>query len=120
MWPRRSKKILIVDDEALVSRLLVKFVNRDGNQAYEARSVSEALSVFEAHKPFDAILCDLDLGGERGWDVVEQIYALQPSIIIVMLTGHHDVGLGPPGLPYSVIRKPFTPSELKAILDSLW
>lgn len=120
MWPKRSRKILVVDDEVMVSRLLVKFINRDGHQAYEARSALAALSVFHAHRPFDAVLCDLDLGGDSGWDVVKEIHGLQPTIVVVILTGHHDVGIGPPGLPYSVIRKPFTPTDLKATLDSLW
>lgn len=120
MWLKRARKVLIVDDEPLIRRVLSRFLNKDGVEVIEAESVKTALSVFHLNKPIDALLCDLYLGADSGWNVAESIYALQPTITIVMLTGCYDAGVAPVGLPYTVLNKPFSPDALRSALQGLW
>lgn len=104
----------------MIRRLLTRFLTSGGHQIYEAETSAQALSVFQAHKPFDALLCDLRLGAENGWVVAKMIFDIQPTIAVLMLTGCLDAGVPPDGLLYSVMTKPFTPNALKTALERLW
>lgn len=115
----QNKKILVVDDEEMICRVLTRFLGRDGHEVYAAGNAVDALSLFRKHGPFDVLLCDLHLGEDDGWAVAEQVSKLQPNIVIIVLTGYLDTGHSPPGLIYSVLNKPFTPSQLKDVLGEL-
>jgi|SRR5688572_26740318 len=120
MWSKPGKRVLVVDDEAMIRRLLTRFLTSGGHRVYEAETSAQALSIFQTHKPFDALLCDLRLGAENGWAVAKMIFDAQPTIAVLMLTGCLDAGVPPDGLRYRVMIKPFTPDELKTALERLW
>lgn len=119
----RTKKILVVDDEAVIRGLLIRFLSSEGYEVKTAASSKQALPVYEQDAPFDVLFCDVCLGESRdgnGWSVVEKIRALQPSIKVLMFTGRTTVDVPPSGGTYMIIAKPFTPKSLKAALASLW
>ncbi len=119
MW-QRPKKILVVEDEDLVRRLLCKFLVREGHDVHEASGIEDALPIFEASMPYDALICDVHLGGDSGWSVAEKIRALQPSISVLMLTGLIHKIPPPLGFRHVIMDKPFSPAALKKALGKLW
>src|SRR4051812_14093114 len=84
---RPGKKILIVDDEPLILRVLARWLVQRGYVTYEARCAREALRLFREEQPFHALLCDVRLEMDDGWKLAEQIAAAQSSIHVLMLTG---------------------------------
>jgi two-component system, cell cycle sensor histidine kinase and response regulator CckA len=84
--PRRLR-VLVVDDEALVRRVLTMVLARH-HDVEQAASGEEAMALLDKAS-FDVILCDLMMPGMSGMDVYERIRARQPGLEerIVFITG---------------------------------
>ncbi|MFO7785966.1 MAG: HD-GYP domain-containing protein [Thermodesulfobacteriota bacterium] len=107
-------KILIVDDEEPVQRILTRIVERIGRECATASSAEEARRIM-SQEPFDLVLCDIRLPGESGIDLVGHILADYPQTAVIMVTGVDDpevvekaVDMG----AYGYVVKPFRTSEL--------
>lgn len=77
-----APKILIVDDEAAIRRLLRTSLERAGYRLVEAASAREAMSAVQIDKP-DAVLLDLGLPDRDGLELVPLIKAAGPAIVVV-------------------------------------
>lgn len=75
-------KLLIVDDEAAIRRLLAACLQRGGYQIVEAATAREALSALQIDKP-DAVLLDLGLPDRDGLELVPLIKKAGAAIIII-------------------------------------
>ncbi len=110
-----SEKILVVDDEVKIVRVVRAYLEREGYRVVEAHDGKEALEVARREKP-DLVLLDLMLPEISGWDVCRAL-RLETSIPIMMLTARDDdtdkiVGLELGADDY--LTKPFNPKELVA------
>ncbi len=82
-------RLLIVDDEAAFRRPLRRTLERGGYQVLEASNVAEARAVLEA-EPVELVLCDVNMPGASGLELVRSIAAEHSDTAIVMLTGVDD------------------------------
>lgn len=82
-------RLLLVDDEAMVRRPLRRTLERGGHQVLEASNVAEARAVLEA-EPVELVLCDVNMPGGSGLELIRSIAADHPDTAIVMLTGVDD------------------------------
>ncbi|NJN17366.1 MAG: response regulator transcription factor [Oscillochloris sp.] len=82
-----SARILIVDDEAIVRRVLGDGLSQTGYQVRTAASADEALALL-AQQPVDLLLLDLQLGDRNGIDVLREVRAQRPQLPILILTAH--------------------------------
>ena len=78
-----GERILIVDDEAQVCRLMGRILWQDGHACTLANSVSEARELLEAEE-FQLAICDINLGSESGLDLATEIHASYPDTAILM------------------------------------
>jgi response regulator RpfG family c-di-GMP phosphodiesterase len=83
-------RILIVDDEGPIRRLLQSWVHAEGFEAFEAGSAEQALAVVEAERPIAVAICDLRLPGQDGLWLAEQLRTRHPEIAVVMATAVHE------------------------------
>ncbi|MEZ4778311.1 MAG: sigma-54 dependent transcriptional regulator [Flavobacteriaceae bacterium] len=85
-------KILIIEDEAAIRRVLVKILTEE-NTAYEVLEAEDGLVGIELIKKedFDLILCDIKMPKMDGVEVLEAVKKLKPEIPIVMISGHGDL-----------------------------
>ncbi len=111
------KKILIVDDEPMLVKVLRRFLVHEGHVTYEAGSASEALRLFREEQPFHVLLCDVYLGVDSGWTLAEQLYTKQPSLHIVMVTGAVILHEPEELFPYSLLFKPFNQERLRKVIE---
>ena len=81
-----AKKILIVDDDLAMVRLIAQVLTKKGYEVLEAGSGQEALRLFFAHKP-DLVLMDVVMPGMDGWQTCNRIRDISPTIPIIMLSG---------------------------------
>jgi CheY-like chemotaxis protein len=81
------KKILVVDDEAVVRTMLVRLLERSGYDVIEAESAPEVLPAIEANDDVSLVICDLNLAGASGTDLLESVRARYPELPIVLVTG---------------------------------
>jgi len=109
-----SKRILIVEDEILVSLDLETMVRGAGYSIVgPAFSVTEALNLID-HEIIDACLIDLNLRGEQAVPIVDKLDA--KSIPFIIVTGHLREHLLERHRKKPIVTKPFQAQELLAIL----
>jgi PAS domain S-box-containing protein len=87
--PIRSKRrVLIVDDEAMVSRAVQRVYRRHADVVCE-ESAQDALARLEADEPFDLVICDLMMPDMTGMDLYERLETVRPQVAerFVFMTG---------------------------------
>ncbi|HEY9594087.1 MAG TPA: response regulator [Spirochaetia bacterium] len=82
--------ILIVDDEAGLRNGLSKLLSLEGYATLEAGSAAEARAVLAANE-VHLLLLDLRLGEDDGLALLRELKAEEPSIPVVIITGHGDI-----------------------------
>lgn len=80
-----GKKILVVDDDPILMRLVKGVLNQKGYEVLTAGDGQEALQVIFAHKP-DMVLLDVQMPRMDGWQTCSRIREVS-DIPVVMLTG---------------------------------
>ncbi len=109
------KKVLVVEDEVKIARLVRDYLHQAGFAVLEATDGPGALHLARSERP-DMIVLDLGLPGMDGYDVTRELRA-RSSVPIIMLTARSEesdriVGLELGADDYVV--KPFSPKELIA------
>ncbi len=85
-------KILVIEDEAAIRRVLVKILSEENNK-YEVFEAEDGLLGIEKIKAedYDLVLCDIKMPKMDGVEVLEAIKKIKPEIPIVMISGHGDL-----------------------------
>ncbi len=85
-------KILIIEDEAAIRRVLTKIIAEE-NDAYEVENAEDGIEGLEkiVKADFDLVLCDIKMPKMDGVEVLEKIKKLKPEIPVVMISGHGDL-----------------------------
>ncbi len=85
-------KILIIEDEAPIRRVLTKILSEE-NDTYLVQETEDGLQGIELVKSedFDLILCDIKMPKMDGVEVLEAIKKIKPEIPMVMISGHGDL-----------------------------
>ena len=89
-----SKKILVIDDEELITRSLTNLLERNKFEVFVAKNGQDALIMVEEEK-FDLIISDIRMPGMNGVEVVKNIFSNlektgQRRPPIVFITGYAD------------------------------
>jgi CheY-like chemotaxis protein len=82
-------KVLVVDDDAGIRRLLARMVTSFGYAVREVPSAVEALEVMDS-APADILLCDIAMPGYDGLWLLRQAGGRWPHTAIVIVTAHQD------------------------------
>lgn len=109
-----SDRLLIVDDEEAVRRLLRRILERGGFTCEEAANSDEARSAISSGG-FSVVLTDMNMPGESGLDLIEGLLTEDPDIATIMVTGEDDTALASHALEigaYGYVIKPFEPNEI--------
>jgi cyclic di-GMP phosphodiesterase len=107
-------RILIVDDEPGVREALRRLVANEGHVATVTGNTAEARAELGAGS-FELILCDVNLPGESGLELVHEVVAGRTDIALLMVSGSDDPQLAETALAlgaYGYIVKPFRDSEV--------
>ncbi|WP_340199166.1 sigma-54-dependent transcriptional regulator [Ascidiimonas sp. W6] len=85
-------KILIIEDEAAIRRVLVKILSEE-NEKYQVEEAEDGLVGMEKIKKedFDLVLCDIKMPKMDGVEVLEASRKIKPEIPFVMISGHGDL-----------------------------
>jgi len=85
-------KILIIEDEEAIRRVLVKILTEESKD-YQVFEAEDGLAGTEAIKKsdFDLILCDIKMPKMDGVEVLEAAKKIKPEIPVVMISGHGDL-----------------------------
>lgn len=114
-------KILVVDDEARMRKLVKDFLTIKGYQVIEAGDGEEAVEIFFQQKDTALILLDVMMPKMDGWEVLKTI-RLHSKVPIIMLTARGEERDELQGFDLGVdeyISKPFSPKILVARVEAI-
>ena len=114
-------KVLMVDDESRMRKLVSDFLTRKGYIVIEAGDGEEALDRFYADKDISLVILDVMMPKMNGWDVCREIRK-NSKVPIIMLTAKSDESSELNGFECGAdeyIAKPFSPKILTARVDAL-
>ena len=114
-------KILVVDDEARMRKLVKDFLTIKGYQVIEAGDGEEAVEIFFQQKDIALIILDVMMPKMDGWEVLKTI-RLHSKVPIIMLTARGDERDELQGFDLGVdeyISKPFSPKILVARVEAI-
>ena len=85
-------KILIIEDEATIRRVLTKILSEE-NDSYIVEEAEDGLKGIEKIKneDYDLVLCDIKMPRMDGVEVLEAVKKIKPEIPMVMISGHGDL-----------------------------
>ncbi|SDS01025.1 sigma-54-dependent transcriptional regulator [Winogradskyella sediminis] len=85
-------KILIIEDEAAIRRVLVKILSEENN-SYQVDEAEDGLVGTEKIKKedYDLVLCDIKMPKMDGVEVLEAVKKIKPETPMVMISGHGDL-----------------------------
>jgi len=112
--PDPTYKVLIVDDDPLIRRLISTILSLKGHQCEEANDGMEALEKFTKN-PFDAVITDIRMPGMNGIELTRELLKLQPALPIIVMTGYHGISINEEAIlkrASDFINKPFSLMDL--------
>lgn len=114
-------KILVVDDESRMRKLVRDFLVRQNYEVLEAGDGEEALDIFYEDKGIALIILDVMMPKMTGWEVCREIREIS-AVPIIMLTAKGDENDELQGFELGVdeyISKPFSPRILVARVEAI-
>jgi nitrogen-specific signal transduction histidine kinase len=107
--------ILLAEDDAQVAELVEAMLRDLGHGVRLAENADVALAVLKTGEPFDLLLTDLIMPGDKsGVDLAREAVALRPDLPIILSSGYTgdvlSVAEEPPG---RCLRKPYGPEQLR-------
>ena len=114
-------KILIVDDESRMRKLVRDFLERAGYRVVEAENGLEAMEIFYENKDISLLVLDVMMPKMDGWQVCREVRQ-SSQIPIIMLTARSEERDELQGFELGVdeyISKPFSPKILVARVEAI-
>ena len=114
-------KILVVDDESRMRKLVRDFLEREGFAVLEAGDGQEAVEIFYEHKDIALIILDVMMPHMDGWETCREIRK-DSKVPIIMLTARSEERDELQGFELGVdeyISKPFSPKILVARVEAI-
>ena len=115
------QKILVVDDEARMRKLVSDFLVREGYEVLEAANGEEAMDLFYADKEIVLIILDVMMPKMDGWQALREIRE-SSQVPVIMLTARTDERDELKGFDLGVdeyVTKPFSPRTLVARVNAI-
>jgi len=109
--------VLVVDDEELYRRAVERILRRVGHQVATAPDAAEALHIV-ASEHIDLVLCDVQMPGINGLELVRQVHDLAPDLPCIVMTGYNTPENSLDALQagaYWYLEKPFEQERLDVV-----
>jgi CheY-like chemotaxis protein len=114
-----SRRVLIVDDETNIRRMLRLALESEGYEIEDAEDGAKALTLFGDGTRFDAVLLDQKMPGMDGITTLQQIRERAPNARVIMITAFGSIELAVDAMKLGAtdfLRKPITPEALRSAL----
>ena len=108
-------KILVIDDEESIRRLLKIALTHKGHEVVTAEDGEKGIEAFKETKP-SIVFTDLKMPGMDGLEVLKQIRQIEPDARVIVITGHGDMTSAIKALQLEAsdfINKPITDEALE-------
>jgi DNA-binding NtrC family response regulator len=114
----RKIRVLVVDDDNVLRKLICDQLSRSGFETASAANAQEALEALR-ETDYDVILLDIQMPGLSGLDALRQIRQIEDAPEVIMLTADTSLSTGIEAMrlgAYDYLTKPSTLDEMEAII----
>ncbi|CAN5362931.1 hypothetical protein BH11PSE11_BH11PSE11_20650 [soil metagenome] len=112
-----GRRLLFVEDDLLVSAVVVPALRLAGFEVHEASNGEQALELFNERGPFDVVFSDIVMPGRiNGIDLATHVLQLQPDARVVLATGYSERRITLPGV--EILAKPYDVAEAVELLTA--
>jgi two-component system, OmpR family, phosphate regulon sensor histidine kinase PhoR len=112
--------ILVIDDEQIMRDGCSRILSKDGWAVITAENGARGIDqIKERPEQIGVVLLDLMMPGMSGMEVLDQVRAIQPNLLIIVITGYATVESAVEAMKkgaYDFIPKPFTPDQLRIVV----
>jgi CheY-like chemotaxis protein len=118
----RGERLLLVEDEPLVRKLLEQLLSRAGYQVASSSDPVEALAMVQRDAGFEVVVTDVVMAGMMGPELAARIEAVRGPVPTIFMSGHTEdefIRSGVLGKHQRYMPKPFTPAELLVAVRTL-
>jgi len=112
-------KLLIIDDEENLLKLLKINLKRDGREIETAKTAGEGIRKYRDDL-FDVVLCDIGLPDKDGIEVLKNLKEIKSQTPVIMITAHGSVDTAITAMKngaYDYIQKPFEAEEIEFVIE---
>ena len=117
----RIDRILIVDDDNALRRMLVDYLTTEGYTALGTRSIQQATEALR-NDFFDLVISDLRLEDGSGLELLKQLKQLSPRSYGILMTGYATMESAVEAIRiglFDYLIKPILPAQLDLVLQRL-
>jgi len=114
----KTSRILVVDDEDSLRRVLQVQLEQDGYSVVTAASAQQAFSLLQL-RGYDLVITDLRMPGLSGVEVLKQVKSQYPETVVIVLTAFGSVETAVEAMKagaYDFLTKPVHPDELSLVV----
>uniref|UniRef100_UPI0040487424 sigma-54-dependent transcriptional regulator n=1 Tax=Polaribacter sp. TaxID=1920175 RepID=UPI0040487424 len=114
------QKILVIEDEAAIRRVLKKIISEE-NELYEVFEAEDGLQGMEMimNEDYDLVLCDIKMPKMDGVEVLEKAKKLKPELMMVMISGHGDLDTAVQTMRMGAFDYISKPPDLNRLLNTV-
>ena len=112
-------KILLIDDERNINRMMSLALETGGHESVSVESGAGALRQMQK-TPFDLAFLDVRLAQEDGLEVLGRLRRADPKLPVVLITAHGSIPMAVEAMRRGAadfITKPFTPEQVRLIVE---
>lgn len=117
--PTTRMRVLLVDDDALISMSTAAMLEDLGHEVIEANSGQNALEILRAGQPVDLMITDFAMPGMNGAQLALETRRLFPQLPILLATGYAEMPKGA-NIELPRLGKPYSPTELAREINRLF
>ncbi len=117
--PGAPPTIVVIDDDRAMRLSCIKILTKVGFRVEAFETGSAGLEVMASLKP-ELALVDLKMPGIGGMEVIARVNELDPRIVIIVITGYATIDTAVEAMKagaYDFVPKPFSPDELRLIVN---
>lgn len=113
-------RILIIEDEAAIRRVLKKIISEE-NDSYQVEEAEDGLIGLDLIKKndYDLVLCDIKMPKADGVEVLEKTRKLKPETPVVMISGHGDIDTAVQTMRLGAFDYISKPPDLNRLLNTV-
>jgi PAS domain S-box-containing protein len=112
----RHLRVLLVDDDILVSMGGADMLLDLGHSVTEAQSGRQALKLLESDSPFDVVVTDYAMPGMNGFELAQRIKERNSKLPVILATGYAELPADK-SIEFARLPKPYTAKDLAAALE---
>lgn len=114
-----DRVVHLVDDDADLRHALTQSLELEGFNVV-AHADADGVADLPLRELYGVIVCDIRMPGEDGLEVLRRVLAIDPTMPVILITGHGDVQMAVEAMragAYDFIEKPFSASRLSSVVE---